>query len=422
MLGFPPGFVPDGAAARGERYGGRILFGIGLAALTVCTVIEGASGTNPPARWHVTLAIAVATGLWLLTLPWLYPRRARYPALTVVFYLVLLLGSTVLATRSEIYTAFVSVGYPMAFGLFSARWSVFAVAANAIVPLLAQTGFGTSTRSPVWVLLVSVAGPLLYAAWFVGAESERRRRANAELARANEKLEQALEENASLHAQLLGRAREAGVHDERQRMAREIHDTLAQGLTGIITQLQAADRAKADPGQRERHLAHVQSLARDSLSEARRSVDALRPEPLAHTRLPEALAELGRTFEETSGVAVRVETTGETRPLLPELEVALYRIAQEALANAGKHAKAGRVGLTLSYVDDVVLLDVRDDGVGFTPGDRPAKSAAGNGFGLQAMRQRVQRVAGTLAVESTPGEGTAISAQVPAIPADGDTR
>ena len=89
----------------------------------------------------------------------------------------------------------------------------------------------------------------------------------------------------------------------------------------------------------------------------------------------------------------------------------LYRVAQEALANAEKHAKASRIGLTLSYSDDVVLLDVVDDGVGFRPGDR----GDGTGFGLEAMRRRVQRVAGTLTVESTPGDGTAVSAQVPAL-------
>ncbi|HKN55679.1 MAG TPA: ATP-binding protein [Amycolatopsis sp.] len=91
-------------------------------------------------------------------------------------------------------------------------------------------------------------------------------------------------------------------------------------------------------------------------------------------------------------------------------------MAQEALANAGKHARATRLGLTLSYSDDVVLLDIRDDGVGFAPGEPGREN--GNGFGLEAMRQRVRRVAGTLEIESAPGEGTAVSAQIPAIPAE----
>jgi signal transduction histidine kinase len=92
-------------------------------------------------------------------------------------------------------------------------------------------------------------------------------------------------------------------------------------------------------------------------------------------------------------------------------------VVQEALANVGKHAQATRVGITLSYMDDVVVLDVRDDGRGFTPSATPGPSA-GFGFGLAAMEQRVRRVSGTLTVESAPGEGTALSASVPAIPAE----
>jgi signal transduction histidine kinase len=95
------------------------------------------------------------------------------------------------------------------------------------------------------------------------------------------------------------------------------------------------------------------------------------------------------------------------------VEVALFRVAQEALNNVAKHAKASRVGLTLSYMDDVVLLDVRDDGIGFEPG------VTGGGFGLSSMRQRLLRVAGSLAIESSPGEGTAVNASVPALPAGG---
>lgn len=99
-------------------------------------------------------------------------------------------------------------------------------------------------------------------------------------------------------------------------------------------------------------------------------------------------------------------------PLLTELEVALFRVAQEALANVAKHSSASRVDLTISYTDDLVLLDVRDDGIGFTPG-------SANGFGLRAMGQRLRLAGGSLEVESSPGAGTALSARVPAIAAAG---
>jgi len=201
--------------------------------------------------------------------------------------------------------------------------------------------------------------------------------------------------------------------DERQRMAREIHDTLAQGLTGIITQLQAAEHAAADPAEWRRHFASAAGLARDSLTEARRSVDALRPEALESARLSGAVTAVATRWSAMHGIAVQVTTTGTEQPMSPAAESALLRAAQEALANVAKHAKATRVGLTLSYMEHEVALDVRDDGTGFDrAGAAPAR--AGGGFGLIAMKQRIEALAGTLQVESEPGSGTAISACVPA--------
>ena len=110
-------------------------------------------------------------------------------------------------------------------------------------------------------------------------------------------------------------------------------------------------------------------------------------------------------------------TTGDVQPLHPEVEVTLLRTAQEALANVAKHASASHAWLTLSFMGDVVTLDVRDDGVGFAVAAKTDER--GSGFGLSAMRQRVNRVAGTLAIESEPGGGTAVSARVPAIVAPG---
>jgi signal transduction histidine kinase len=123
----------------------------------------------------------------------------------------------------------------------------------------------------------------------------------------------------------------------------------------------------------------------------------------------------------TSGVAGEVETTGDARALHPEVEVTLLRVAQEALANVAKHAGASRAGVTLSYMEDVVSLDVRDDGAGFIPlppsnASKVNRSSSGGGFGLIAMRQRVSRLAGQLEIESEPGAGTAVSASLPAIP------
>jgi len=156
-------------------------------------------------------------------------------------------------------------------------------------------------------------------------QNEARKQMIVDLAQANRRLEEMMAENTGLHAQLLTQAREAGVLGERQRMAREIHDTLAQGLTGIITQLEAAQqarrraaRAAADghPADWERRVGNATRLARDSLAEARRSVRALRPAALENnTKLPEALAEVTDRWSAVSGVPATVTTTGTPRGL-----------------------------------------------------------------------------------------------------------
>jgi signal transduction histidine kinase len=197
-------------------------------------------------------------------------------------------------------------------------------------------------------------------------------------------------------------------------MAREIHDTLAQGLTGIITQVQAARNAAERPADWRRHLDNAADLARESLSEARRTVQAIRPEPLEQRALCDALAEVVERWSDLHEVRAEVTTTGSARPLHPEVEVALLRTAQEALANVAKHAAASRVVLTLSFLADLVTLDIRDDGVGFDPEE--VRRGDDSGFGLTVMRQRVGRLAGTLEIESEPGAGTAVFAGVPAIP------
>jgi signal transduction histidine kinase len=211
-------------------------------------------------------------------------------------------------------------------------------------------------------------------------------------------------------------AREAGVTEERQRLAGEIHDTLAQGLTGIIAQLEAAEHTRTDPGELTRHLAQAAGLARSSLTEARRSVRALRPEQLEDASLPEALRELTRGWSEQTGVAAALEVTGTPVRAGADVEAAVFRAAQEALSNVAKHAQAARVQLTVSYAGDTLLLDVADDGSGFDPattGPAAAGPAAGGGYGLTGMEQRLGRVGGTLTIESVPGTGTTINAAVP---------
>jgi signal transduction histidine kinase len=202
-------------------------------------------------------------------------------------------------------------------------------------------------------------------------------------------------------------ARQAGIIEERQRLAGEIHDTLAQGLTGIITQLEAAEHNRHHPDTWPRHVARARALARANLTDARRSVRALRPEQLEQASLPEAIGTLARTWSETSMIDAELQTTGTVVRTDPDTEAAVFRVAQEALSNVTKHARATRVQITLTYLGDTLLLDVADDGTGFDAG------ATTDGYGLLGMRQRLSRVGGTLTVESSPGAGTILNASVP---------
>ncbi|PKW11786.1 Signal transduction histidine kinase [Streptomyces sp. 1222.5] len=216
--------------------------------------------------------------------------------------------------------------------------------------------------------------------------------------------------------------RREGTLAERERLAREIHDTLAQGLSSQ-RMLQAADRLwDTEPGTARDHVRTAAAIAERSLAEARRFVHDLTPAELAEggglIRALHAVAER----ETTPGLTVRVHAEGTPPgPLPAPVESALLRIAQGALANVREHAAAHTATLTLTCLDDQIVLDVTDDGRGFDP-QAPAAPAAGagtedrRGHGLPAIRARLRQLGGTLTVESAPGQGTALSAAIPLEP------
>jgi signal transduction histidine kinase len=379
----------------------------------------------------ITVGVAAAAGAWITWMVILHPGWAERRWLMGVFFVGLVAFIAVLTVRSPWFAFFTWLGFLYAFRFLSGAWRWAVCAAVAIFFGMSQSGgFHRPTVSTVaiWVLLACVDVVLTGVFVLLGMKTEEQNQARkgmiAELAQANQRLEEMMAENTGLQAQLLTQAREAGAGDERQRMAREIHDTLAQGLTGIITQLEAAQQTTHE-AERERRIDNSKRLARDSLAEARRSVQALRPQALEDSRLPDALAEEVARWTATSGVPAEVAAPGDPRALYPEVEVTLLRVAQEALANVAKHAAAAHAWVTLSYMEDVVTLDVRDDGSGFAPlgessaGGGGTGGTAGGGFGLIAMRQRVNRLAGQLEIESEPGVGTAVSASLPAIPLGG---
>jgi len=213
-------------------------------------------------------------------------------------------------------------------------------------------------------------------------------------------------------------ARQAGIMQERQRLARDIHDTFTQGLSSIVMQIEAMDATLStnDTKGRQR-LSQVGRIARENLAEARRLLWALQPEAPPRASLPEMLRPLAERWAEESGVRVGVTVTGQATSLRPEIEVTLLRATQEALANIRKHAQANSVVLTLSYMEDIVALDIADDGIGFDPHCLPAPLLGGTSgrFGLKALRERIEQLEGTFTLESTPGSGTTIAVALPSV-------
>ncbi|GAB1639808.1 sensor histidine kinase [Krasilnikovia sp. MM14-A1259] len=383
--------------------------------------------------WHEPMQLATVLGLsitaafWMLGFHTLHPELHQNRPLMALYYTGLLLQTAGLVAIAPWYGFFAFVGYPQAFQYLHGRWRYAGGAATAMISAAAfMGGVASINNDGLWggwlavgALSAILAGALFYFVDMATHRSDMQRKALVEVRKANEKLEAALAENASLHTQLMLRAREAGVLDERQRIAHDIHDTLAQSLAGILTQLQAAEQSLDEPTTLRRHLTNATNLARESLTEARRTVYAVQPTVLAEARLPDAITEVARRWSEVNVIDAALTTTGEVRPMHTDIEVALLRTAQEALANVAKHARASQVRLTLSYMRDVVSLDVCDDGVGFDPRANRGAGSRDSGFGLPGMRQRMQRLAGRLEIESEPGGGTAISATVPAISAGG---
>lgn len=362
-----------------------------LAVSAVVSIIV--SGSAPTAREATVIAAAAA---WSLVagvrprspVPWRVTAFAGHSALAAVL-----------------------VGIDPAFGIYACSGFIFAyplgktgrVAGSALTALIVSASLsggyptGLTGHSLVYLLVAAVTLALVVNSASVTNHALRQ----------HEERDRITVENARLREQLQLRARDAGIIEEGRRLAAEVQDTLAQSLTGIITQLAAAEQARDDPEALSRHLELARSLATAGLTEARRSVRALRPEQLDSASLPVAIGTLTREWAEQSGVPARLNTTGTHTRLAGEVEDTVFRVAQEALSNVAKHAQAGRVALTLTYLDDTLLLDVHDDGHGFDP-DTPT-----DGYGLAGMRERLAGVGGMLTIESADGHGTTLNVAVP---------
>lgn len=257
------------------------------------------------------------------------------------------------------------------------------------------TGWGDAAREATVMLVATVI------TFLISRIAAHERRARSELAVANQRL-QAYAAQAEVLA----------TTQERNRLAREIHDTLAQSFTGIALQLEGIDSALARDRRdvAAQRLGQAQSLAREGLAEARRSVQALRPRALELQSLSEALPDAVRSLTAGSTLAVRVETPDDAPSLAPDIEADLLRIAQEAVTNVVKHADASTLAVRLGWDGECLELRVRDDGRGISAA--PSDAAEPSGYGMTAMRERVERHGGTLRVSSFPGAGSEVVAAI----------
>ena len=205
------------------------------------------------------------------------------------------------------------------------------------------------------------------------------------------------------------KSRQAAVMAERDRVVRDVHDTLAHAFTGVIVQLEAADDAASRGLEAEAgaHIARAEAMARDGLQEARRSVMALRPKALEGNDLSAALCELVTRMTDGTSVVSEFAQGGVARPLPPAWDEHLLRIGQEALTNAIRHGHAQRIMMELDFSDDAILLRLTDDGRGFDA------SSAFDGLGLAGIRARAASIGGQLSISTAPGSGTTIVVSVP---------
>lgn len=372
-----------------ERYGvgWHAVFG-GLATLTGALLLIDAP---------LALTLLAAMVLWYGILGWRGLRRE--PVWSAPVYLAVAVPLTVgLFVVAPVGALMLFVLYPHVWAMLRPKRAV--VVTVGLVTAVTAISVVRDTFDPnavVWWLIaaaVSLVFALLLGLWIARIIAQSRQRADV------------LAELDTARAELAAVSREAGALAERERLARDIHDTLAQGFTSVLLLLEAA--LASDPDTARRQLARARDTARDNLAEARALVAALTPPDLTRTSLPEALRRVVERAAAQPGPHGNLSVTGTPRGLPAEQEVTLLRTAQEALTNVRRHAAAGHVDVSLAYAAEAVSLRVRDDGQGFDP------AMPSNGYGLEGMRGRAARIGGVLTISSAPGAGVTVCLEVPA--------
>ncbi|WP_170211908.1 sensor histidine kinase [Saccharothrix australiensis] len=323
------------------------------------------------------------------------PAKTRRGALYIALVYACYFGAVSLSLMALLVLLML---WPQMFILLRLPWAVLLSAVAFLSPFtvtLAASEEVLAVQDFVGFAVVSIA--LLLSGWWAGRVVDQ----STERARLIEQLRVSRAETARL-------AHQAGISAERERLAADIHDTLAQGFAGVITLIQAATATrKRDPQRADRSLDLAVRTARENLMETRALIAALTPGALAGGSLADAVGTLVAHTGEALGIAAHYRVHGTPRRLRPALEVAVLRVAQEALNNVRKHARATALTVDLRFGDREVGLTVADDGVGFDPAD------ARDGFGLGGMCSRVQQVGGAFRVTSAPSLGATIHLEVP---------
>lgn len=353
--------------------------------------------TEPVRERQITLGLYAAMAAWYVVLggPVVRAQKATGRGLVFQVGLLALFAAALVVVGTSSFLLFGLC--PLAYMTLRFRQAHVAVAVYAFTPALV----GLVLDGPQSLRPTLPIGAVAFVISLVIATTTKR----AE--RTSEERAVLIEELESTRAELARLSREAGIAEERQRLAGDIHDTVAQGLSSVVMLVEAADAALGrDPEAARGHLRLAARTARENLYEARAIVGALTPSPLAEATLADALRRLAERFAHETGVTASMLATGAGRPLPTGTEVVLLRVAQEALNNVRKHAGAGTAGVELRYLPDRVVVEVRDDGVGFDV------SALAPGYGLGAMQARVEQIGGRLSITSTPGSGTTLRTEV----------
>jgi len=372
----------------GLRIGLHALF-VGLLVLVVVRVLVTGAGVTPLALAAV-LGLIYAAGVWIA-------RGGRSGA-----------GIAWVLGLTAVWAALVWLVPEAAYLVFPLFFLYLHVLPRGLGPLavIAATGLTIAAFALHGGLTVGgVVGPVVGAgvALLIGlgyAALERRAAEREEL----------MAELLATRDRLAAAEREQGTLAERGRLAREIHDTVAQGLSSIQMLLYAAERADAT-GPGIAHIRLARETAADGLAETRRFIRELAPPSLTQGLGP-ALERLARGWGEHAGVAVDVDVTEEVE-LPMDAQTALLRIAQGALANVAQHAAATRVRLALTTSGRDAQLTIADDGRGFDPDGPEAQGSGTDSFGLRAMRERVDQLDGTITVTSAPAAGTTVAVTLP---------